>query len=278
MRIRVLLVPENPTPSLPLDNYPLASLIYRSVSIVAPDHAEFLHSQGYLAPRSDNLLTPEPRSGGKRFKFFVFSRPYVLNARVQDGRLRFDPGPVEWQISSPIQDFIEDLVNGLSSQGSITIGDQHADTRFRIDRIEIVPPPRFTTRMRFTTLSPLTVAIAEEDARGLRSKHYVRAEDERFGPLVASNMLEKYRALTGYDTSELKLKFEFDWEYINRSGGPGRVSKLLQCKGTNIKCYPVPFFASGSAELIRLGWECGFGAANSKGFGMAQAAGRYTQI
>ena len=46
----------------------------------------------------------------------------------------------------------------------------------------------------------------------------------------------------------------------------------MQYKGTNIKAWQAPFTVTGDPTLIRLGWESGFGEANSKGFGMVEAA------
>jgi CRISPR-associated endoribonuclease Cas6 len=84
------------------------------------------------------------------------------------------------------------------------------------------------------------------------------------------NLIEKHRALTGCDPDEDWLEFEFDQEYICRRGGVDRISKLVQFKETKIKSYQAPFRVSGSLELIQLGWESGFGNANSQGFGMVE--------
>jgi CRISPR-associated endoribonuclease Cas6 len=76
--------------------------------------------------------------------------------------------------------------------------------------------------------------------------------------------------LTGFDPEDARLKFEFDQNYIRKRGGVERISKLVQFKETNIKAYQAPFRVSGSSELIELGWDCGFGNANSQGFGMVE--------
>jgi CRISPR-associated endoribonuclease Cas6 len=69
-----------------------------------------------------------------------------------------------------------------------------------------------------------------------------------------------------------KLSFSFDQDYVSRRGGFGRVSRLEEYKGTKIKSWQAPFMMAGDPVLLQVGWECGFGEANSKGFGMVQAA------
>jgi CRISPR-associated endoribonuclease Cas6 len=52
----------------------------------------------------------------------------------------------------------------------------------------------------------------------------------------------------------------------------GRIHKLITYKDTKIFCYHCPFTVEGSPELMRIGYECGFGDGNSKGFGMVEVA------
>ena len=47
-----------------------------------------------------------------------------------------------------------------------------------------------------------------------------------------------------------------------------RCSKLIEFKDVRIRGWMAPFTAWGNPELIRLGYEAGFSANNSTGFGM----------
>src|SRR5207244_3270962 len=162
---------------------PLAAFIYETVASVAPELAGYLHDEG---------LSPSGRED-KRFKFFVFSVPELPRYYFQGEQRWFEQGEMKWQIGSPLPEFIEALVAGRAAWDSVRIG----RTRFTVAGIEILPPPRFAERMRLMTLSPLTVAVTTQAADGRRVKHYLRANEEGFGPLVAANLLEKYRALFG---------------------------------------------------------------------------------
>ena len=99
MRLLIKLIPLNEPASLPLDNYPLATFIYSSLWMAAPDYAEFLHDEGYLAQAGNE--DPEQQEH-KRFKFFVFSRIEQPGKRIAEGRQFLKPRPVELRVSSPI--------------------------------------------------------------------------------------------------------------------------------------------------------------------------------
>jgi CRISPR-associated endoribonuclease Cas6 len=258
------MLPLHEPAGVPLDNHPLASLIYNLVWLAAPDYAEFLHEEGLLAvdsPEQASAFSTKPQRGKKRFKLFTFSRLEQRGKRIANGRQWFRAAPIEWQIASPLDEMIELLVQGLLAQGVVSIGDQYGDAQFGVTETYVIEPPVPARQMRLRTISPIFVAVDDIKADGSRRKHHVRADDPRFAERVAANLLGKYRALTGTEPSEGEFTFNF-------VGEPK--SQLVQYRGTNHHSYLGQFEVSGSAELIRLGWECGFGEANSKGFGMAE--------
>ncbi len=258
MRLLIRLIPLSDPATLPLDNYPLAALIYRSVWISAPDYAEFLHEVGYPA---QEMVVDTERQEHKRFKFFVFSRVEQKGKRIAGGRQLFRPSPIEWRVASPIAGQMEMLAAGLIAQGVVSIGDKGGVTDFGVSEIIEIPPPEITRQRRFKTISPVFLSVDETRADGSRTKQHLRAEDPRFAERVRMNLIRKYQALTGSDPLDAELEFRFD-------GRPK--SQLVQYKGTHHHCYMGEFTVAGSEELIGLGWECGFGEANSKGFGMVK--------
>jgi len=50
----------------------------------------------------------------------------------------------------------------------------------------------------------------------------------------------------------------------------GKIIKNIQFKQTNIIGFLAPFTVIGSPELIRVGYEAGFGEKGSMGFGMVK--------
>lgn len=258
MRLLIKLTPLSEPASAPLDNYPFASLIYRSVWIAAPDYAEFLHEEGYLAQEEGG--DPE-QPEHKRFKFFVFSRIEQPGKRIAQGRQWLRQQTVEWRVASPIVEQMELLATGLVTQGVVSINDKIGATDFLVSEIRELPPPMIVRQMKFKTISPIFLSVGEMRADGSRTKQHLRAEDPRFGERMRMNLIRKYRALTGSDPKDTDLEFKFE--------GPPK-SQLVQYKATHHHCYVGEFSVTGSEELIRLGWECGFGEANSKGFGMVK--------
>jgi len=251
MRIRITLTPQHYPARFPVNQHAVQSWIYQTVATVAPDFAALLHNEGFRAEAST-----------KNFKFFVFSLPKLPRYTFADGAYCFDQGDVQLQVASPLPNFLEAFVTGLTAQGTFRLGGQ----AFAVSGLEVLEPPAFHEQMRFAALSPLTVSVQPE---GSPTKYYVRAHEADFAPLVVANLCEKYRVLFGTEIDESELEFAFDWAYIEQRGGPERVSKLIAYKDIKIKGYLAPFYVRGNPELIALGWECGFGGANSQGFGMA---------
>ncbi len=252
MRIKVTLQSLSRNDSLPLDNLPFAAVIYGLIGAADYEAAEFLHDVGIQAVAHDR----------KRFKPFVFSRLQQVGKRIHGGRQWLTSGPVEWQIGSPIDELMLMVMAGLSASPVIFIGDRDGGAELEVQGARVISPPLFASPMRFKTLSPIFSAVGATAADGSPVKHHLRADDPRFPECVVNNLREKFRALTGEPAEDDELSFAF-------AGQPK--SQLVQYSGTNHKCYEGVFEVTGSERLMRLGWECGFGEANSKGFGMAWA-------
>jgi CRISPR-associated endoribonuclease Cas6 len=252
MRIKITMHSLSREASLPLDNHPFASLIYNLIGAADFDAAAFLHDEGVHA-------IPEDR---KRFKPFVFSRLQQVGKRVRDGRQWLADGPVEWQVGSPIDELTLMIMAGLSANPVVFIGDRQGGAHLEVEMVRIISPPQFISPMRFKTLSPIFAAVTETSGDGAPTKHHLRPEDPRFAECVANNLREKFLALTGEDAGADDLSLRF-------VGIPK--SQLVQYAGTNHKCCEGVIEVAGSARLTSLGWECGFGEANSKGFGMVWA-------
>lgn len=252
MRIKITMQSLSRGASLPLDNRPFASLIYNLIGVADPDAAAFLHGEGVQ-------VSPEER---KRFKPFVFSRLQQVGKRVRDGRQWLAYGPVEWQIGSPIDELMFMIMAGLSANPVVFIADRQGGAELMAQAITVIEPPNFTSPMRFKTISPVFAAVTERLEDGSLVKHHLRPEEPQYSECVARNLREKFMALYGERAESYELGFRF-------VGSPK--SQLVQYGGTNHKCCEGVFDVTGSERLMRLGWECGFGEANSKGFGMVWA-------
>ncbi len=234
---------------LPLNyQYAVASLIYAIIGNASSDFASRLHDDGFSVD-------------GRKFKLFTFSRLTTSRARMMGKKLLLEDPTVLLQLSSPVAEFIEHFVEGLFQSKSFEIAGAH----FRLEQAESLPQPAFTNRMGFRALSPVTESVGE----GEKHPRFLSPEDD-WSEVVGRNLIRKYRALHGCEPSDTRLLWRWDQAYLTDTARRGkRASALTDIRGIRIKGWLAPFTVEGSAELIEMGYEAGFGSRNSMGFGMA---------
>lgn len=257
MRLRVRL--DNPAGTrLPI-NYQecLTAAVYGLLAASDADYARRLHDDGYVTPRS------EAGEGGRRFKLFTFSWLRGTRRTVDGDALRFAPGPLEWLVGSPVDEFLTHLATGLLAAGSLRVG----PAALPISGIDALPMPTLAETTGFTCLSPVVAALPLPDGR----TRYLRPSDgDLFGEAVRRNLVRKHRLLYGEPPADDRLALTFDPAYLARTGGG---TKLITFKGIRHVGAFCPFTASGSIELMRVGYETGFGEKNAAGFGMVGCSG-----
>jgi CRISPR-associated endoribonuclease Cas6 len=250
--MRIELTLENPRREtvIPLNyNQLLAACIYWTLSASSTDYAEHLHQDGYAFQ-------------GKHFKLFTFSQLLAERRRVNGDRLSIHSPTLRWLVSSPVDEFVMHFATGTLERGMVRAG----SVDFRVRAIRALPPPELAPRMCFTCLSPISVST-HTDVEGLNPLQYCRIEDNFYDKLV-ENLRRKYALLTGRDASRMNLVMTFDPAYMAKR--QGRIHKIVRYKDTKIFAYLAPFTVQGDVELIRMGYECGFGDGNSKGLGMVE--------
>jgi CRISPR-associated endoribonuclease Cas6 len=251
MRIKLKLSFIGTNRTLPLNsNYFQTALIYHIINSSSSEYSTFLHDQGYVF------------EGHKPFKFFTYSQFIVPKKRIEGENLVSLSPEIYWHISSPIDEFVQHLVLGLYEHNELNL----QEARLRIETAEAVPAPAFTTKMKFSLLSPIVVSTLRENET---TAYYIRPEESAaFSEGVRKNLMAKYQTLFEKPPENDDLELTFDQDYINKRNG--KISRLIRIKETQIKGVMAPFFVTGSKELIWLGYECGFGEKNSMGFGMAR--------
>ena len=212
------------------------------LALASPSYSRFLHKQGY-----------------EGLKLFTFSQLLISSRRTAQGRLE-GRGTLSLLISSPITEFMENLVHGFLTQPELLLCDQ----RFRLQRLEALPRPVLGEEANFTCLSPIVVSRGGE-------KHaaYLPYDSPQLSQAVRQNLQRKLR-LIGRPKEEARLELYFDQDYIQSK--QGQVYRLVDYKGIKIKGILSPFKARGDRELLEVGYEAGFGEKNSLGFGMVEVA------
>ena len=265
MRVKFTLTPVNQLTTLPVNyNYFLTSLIYKIIKNSSEDYSEFLHNEGYRLPESK-----------KGFKLFTYSMLMSKKARVKGETISFGDGSIHWQISSPVDIFIQHLITGVFAEGQeIRVGQESKESCFLIKQIETLPEPQYNDKMRFTCLSPITVSSSiPNSSNGLNSSngfvcHYIRPWEGGFSESIKNNLIRKHKLITGKEIEDAKFSIKVDEEYMNKRNG--KITKNINFKGTNIIGFMAPFEVNGNPELIKIGYETGFGEKGSMGFGMVK--------
>lgn len=107
MRVKFTLFPVGKKTVLPIScNYFLTSLIYKIIRNSSENYSRFLHDEGYKLAESK-----------KGFKLFTYSMLMGDNAKVSGDKIVFGKGSVHWQVSSPVDEFIQHLITGVFAEG-----------------------------------------------------------------------------------------------------------------------------------------------------------------
>jgi CRISPR-associated endoribonuclease Cas6 len=252
MRVKLTLFAEAERARLPFNyQFALASLIYRTLGQGSEEFAARLHDEGFT-------------SRSRKFKLFTFSRLDLKIKRSDGGGLELADPHVTLQVSSPVAQFVEHFVEGLFRSETFSI----ADATFRLAGAETIAPPEFHERMKFRALSPVTESV---DVEGSRHARFLDLSDD-WSEIVRRNLLHKFRALHGREPEDERLSWTWDREYVAAAERRGRrLSTLADIHGIKVRGWLAPFSVEGSRELIEIGYEAGYGARNSMGFGMAEA-------
>ena len=268
MRIKIELSHNEPELTLPVDDNDLiVGLIYNILSNSSPRYADFLHNEGYPIHKNKDK---------KRFKLFTFS-PFCFEGRNSlpisvHGTIVTKEKRLHLYVSSPKDDFMEHLTEGYKINPQLPIWQQTIE----IKKLQPLDPTVMSNDMRFVMLAPI---ICSRNNSGGKA-NYLFPWDMEFEEKLYRNLCEKYQATHGkpFGLSGEKFRFELDHDYFERK--KGRVEKLVTLKKgqegeTKIKGAKAPFRLKAPRELMKIGYECGFGEKNSMGFGMVKVdAGR----
>ncbi len=262
MRLKLTLRTIDRNPVIPINyQYPVASAIYKIIKDAEPEFSKLLHEKGY------------PSEHNRRFKFFTFSKLFFRNpAKVKNNTLVLNSNESIYFLISSFneEDFIKNFIIGLFESQEFSIGLKNVcHTNFKVVYVEALPEPRLQETLKCKAISPICVSLKDDQLQPT----YLRAMDPRIPEAIKNNLIWKYRTL--FDKKEFQCNFNFkiDEEYVNRSGGESKVSKLITIKEnqpdeTKVRGFIAPFTISGDNALLEIAYRCGIGEKNSMGFGM----------
>ena len=264
MRIRITAVTEHPA-SFPFNyQHPLQAALYALIRESSSDYSQFLHGKGYVKDGIDKL-----------FKFFTFSKlRFVPKKRVKKGFQEVKK--IEFVFSTIMEKSMRHLILGIFSNRKMRLTLEGQNIIFDIETVDVLDDVKFSAREKFVCLSPIAVSTMIQNEKGRAVPHFlnymVPSERKRFVENLKKNLINKYETLNNvpYTNHDRTFEFHFDHKYI--AGKNGRISKLIEFKNQiKIKAMESPFVVDADPELIKIGYECGWGEKNSAGFGCVEA-------
>lgn len=230
--------------------YELSSFIYKTIANGDKMYADWLHKNGF-------------ETQGKQFRLFTFSNfdipKYAINKTNE--RLIIQSEEVSFEIAFLPEKSTEEFVKGIFANQHFSIGDKISKVDFSIKSIELIPEPNFTMPFEGKTLSPLCVALKNENDK----IDYISPEHPEFIKQLKSNLLTKYEAFYG---KNLTSETFFAWETKSKPHPKLIKIKTDTAQQTRVKGYLFEFKLFTSPELMKIAHNCGLGEKNSMGFGM----------
>jgi len=240
-------------------NYQLSAAVYNLLRFGSPEFSSFLHDIGF-------------NCNGKKYKLFSFALRFE-RIKISNQEIELLSPNAYLHITSPlIDDFIKNVVIGTFENQKIEIHGNYKTSKFNIHQVEALPEIEFTGENKFSLLSPLILSTKKE-YNGSLKQYFLRFTDTNdINRILTQNLKNKYSIIHERESKSGLLSLEWDQEYVNRKP---RISKKITIDQNGE--YPIdligiqaPFTVKGDAELIKIGYECGFGEKNSMGFGMAE--------
>lgn len=194
----------------------------------------------------------------RRFRVYTFSFLRFKNFTIENDRINLlGSEDFNFFISSPFNSFVEGMAVAFLRDGNLRI----ENVNFIVKSITRVESPKFTEEMKLRLLSPIAVV------KNPGKKIFMTPEEPGYFEKIRDDLINKYNFLYGKKFKSVEFEMKFDEDYISSKGG--RFSKLIKFGKTNIKCFLAPFIIKTDPELIKVGYEWGFGHKNHLGFGMA---------
>ncbi|MFZ2323276.1 MAG: CRISPR-associated endoribonuclease Cas6 [Ignavibacteriaceae bacterium] len=239
-------------------HYHLSAAIYKLLQFGSAEFSRFLHDKGYVF-------------NGKNYKLFTFALRFEKYTNLEHA-IKLDDPKVYLFISSPLVDeFIKNFVIGTFQSQVIDLTELNFPIKFNIIFVETIPLPKITENISLKMLTPMVLSTYREH-NGKANKYFLREDDGcEINRVITQNMRNKYKAAFNKE-NEGELKLTWNEDYIKKVK---RITKKITINQHGK--YPIdiiglnaPFYLRGDADLIRLGYECGFGEKNSMGFGMVE--------
>jgi len=213
------------------------------------EYRSFVHNKGFNYKK-------------RKYKLFSFSRlngKFYLNKKEKTIEF-FDK--VSLKISSHDKNLINYCADSLLFKTEFELLGQ----KIFVEKLEFDDQEINKDKIKVKTLSPITVysTIVENSSK---KTVYFSPREDKFSQLIKENLIKKYLAYYDSDLPKDIYNDELVIKEVNKKG-----SKMIITKYKNfiIKAWDGVFEIQGNPSLLKIGYDSGFGAKNSQGFGLVE--------
>lgn len=217
------------------------ALIY---SVLPPDHASFLHDEGYGAY-------------GRHLKLFAMSWPISETPpEFEERAIRF-PSPVKIVISTPIPETAEGITVSILKSGRLRIGNNPVIcSKFEAEQQTVTG-----NSIIVKTLSPIT-CYAKTERGGKPYTLYYNPDQQEFENLIYNNLILKFQALNP------EKPLPHGRVAVTPIGNLyERLSRFKEKASFPVVGWSGKFLLEGPKELLQIALDSGIGSKNSGGWG-----------
>lgn len=232
MRIRLHISKEN-RKKLPFDyQYGLASVLYHRIREESKDLAQELHSR-------------------HSYKFYTFSWLEFEEGNTKEG---LDFEDAWFYVSSPHLDYIQILSDGFLNNPLFYL----RGIRMEVKEISCLNRKKIGGQAKFKTLSPIYLKTVK-NGNGKKKEWDLYPEDDKWSENLGRNLIKRYNAFCGESR-----KRGYDFQLL--SLGQER-KKRVTIAGSHRRCAMLTLEVKAPSDLLRFGYEAGFGEKTAMGFG-----------
>jgi len=255
MRINITLEQVKPEQIIPIDyQYQISSFIYRTIELSNNEFSKWLHDTGFI-------------HGSNKFKFFAFSFLDIEKKEILPNHLMKIISPRIGLTLTFITDIsLQHLIAGIFLSKQMKITHDKGRALFDIRTIEMIPEPEFKEQMWFRTLSPLVTSKTGE-YQGKKAKIYLSPRDDDYLEHFKRNLEQKYITFSLYNKDAISRESIKSIKVLNAPKSKLTSIAVGKESETKIKGYMFDFQLTGNPDMMRIGYETGFGNYCSLGFG-----------
>ncbi len=204
-----------------------------------------------------------------QFNHFCFSGLDIKDYEQNGDRIIINNSEAELFISFLLNNKYSQDFSDLFLNKEARFGDDKDKVTIVFKDVDIIPEPEFLDSMKFRTVTPI---IITDNGEINNKTNFFSPEDEQYETLFLKNLLAKYTFLIKSikDGSFSALNSDFSELKFDCSGKvESRIVPVKDSSNKTImaKGYLFDFDLKGPKELIKLGYDAGFGEKNNYGFG-----------